>query len=113
MLPEIGDRRYFFPVLIARGAILPAAYYSDMPILTRRWNDPPGPDEGRRILITRYRPRGVSKQDETWDLWMPNLGPSAELHVRYYGKHDLPIGWPIYRQRYLREMQDQKDAIEQ
>ena len=47
-----------------------------MPIKTRRWNDPPDKDEGYRLLVTRYRPRGVAKADETWDAWEPKLGPS-------------------------------------
>src|SRR5581483_9185329 len=82
-----------------------------MPILTRRWNDPPFPDEGRRILITRYRPRGVSKANETWDVWMPNLGPSKELHAAVYGKVGTGISWETYLGRYRIEMKSQTDAI--
>ena len=48
-------------------------------IRTRRWNDPAEAGDGTRILITRYRPRGVAKADETWDVWMRHLAPSAEL----------------------------------
>lgn len=74
-------------------------------ILTRRWNDPPGPDEaGRRILVCRFRPRGVKKADETWDEWRPELGPSRELHAAYYGKGQQPIRFEDYRGRYLDEM---------
>jgi uncharacterized protein YeaO (DUF488 family) len=36
-----------------------------MPIQTRRWNDPAEEGDGTRILITRYRPRGVKKSEET------------------------------------------------
>lgn len=75
-----------------------------MPILTRRWNDPPLPDEGLRVLICRYRPRGVPKSKETWDVWRPGLGPSRELHADFYGKHGPPIDWATYRRRYLEEM---------
>jgi uncharacterized protein YeaO (DUF488 family) len=80
-------------------------------IQTRRWNDPQGKDEGHRILICRYRPRGLPKSEETWDEWQPNLGPSRELHADFYGKHGSPIGWPAYRARYLQEMKEQRDAI--
>lgn len=78
---------------------------------TRRWNDPAGPDEGARILVTRYRPRGVRKEDETWDAWMPELGPSAGLHAAVYGKHGEPISWDEYRRRYLVEMESQAYRI--
>jgi uncharacterized protein YeaO (DUF488 family) len=73
-------------------------------ITTRRWNDPPVPGEGARILVCRYRPRGVRRQDETWDEWRADLGPSRELHAAYYGKEEAAIGWDAYRTRYLDEM---------
>lgn len=82
-----------------------------MPLKTKRWNDPVEPDDGTRILVCRYRPRGVRKQDETWDEWWPALGPSRELHAEYYGKHGPPIGWGEFRRKYLREMNAQRDLI--
>ncbi len=83
-----------------------------MPIRTRRWNDPPEPGEGLRILVCRYRPRGVKKTDETWDEWMKELAPSVELHADYYGKTGDPIGYEEYEPRYLAEMKTQKREIE-
>src|SRR5688572_21189776 len=81
-------------------------------IHTRRWNDPPAsPSEGVRLLVTRYRPRGVSKTDETWDEWDADLGPSKELHAAAYGKGMLAIPWPTYRTLYLREMLQRKAKI--
>jgi uncharacterized protein YeaO (DUF488 family) len=52
-------------------------------IATKRWNDPVDPADGRRILVCRYRPRGVPKDEEAWDEWMPHLGPSRELHAAF------------------------------
>lgn len=83
-----------------------------MPLRTRRWNDPPGPGDGFRLLVCRFRPRGVKKSDETWDEWWPRLGPSRELHAAFYGKTGAPIGWEEYRKRYLAEMQAQWIGIE-
>jgi uncharacterized protein YeaO (DUF488 family) len=82
-----------------------------MPIHTRRWNDGPKSDSGQHILITRYRPRGVPKSDETWDIWMPELGPSKELHAAVYAKVGSGIDWNTYRARYLIEMRQQTDLI--
>jgi uncharacterized protein YeaO (DUF488 family) len=82
-----------------------------MPIHTRRWDDPPGTDEGLRILVTRYRPRGLPKSAETWDLWLPQLGPSKELHAAVYAKTGLGISWDVYFSRYRREMLGQVDEI--
>ncbi|MEK7467893.1 MAG: DUF488 family protein [Planctomycetota bacterium] len=83
-----------------------------MPLLTRRWNDPRGPGDGFRLLICRFRPRGVSAADETWDEWWPRLGPSRELHAAFYGKAGDAIGWEEYRARYLAEMKSQWIGIE-
>ena len=82
-----------------------------MPIKTKRWDDPAEGDDGFRLLVCRYRPRGLAKENETWDAWNPNLGPSKELHADYYGKGRIPTGWSEYRPRYLREMLRQKPAI--
>ena len=77
-------------------------------IKTKRWNDPAEPDDGFRLLVCRYRPRGVKKDDETWDAWQPALGPSKELHAAYYGKSGPPIGWDEYVKRYIAEMARQR-----
>jgi uncharacterized protein YeaO (DUF488 family) len=84
-----------------------------MPIRTRRWNDPKKKGDGWRILICRYRPRALRKENETWDHWYAALGPSKELHADFYGKHGDPISWDTYRQRYLQEMQGQEELIDE
>jgi uncharacterized protein YeaO (DUF488 family) len=71
---------------------------------TRRWNDPAEPGDGFRLLVCRYRPRGVKKEDETWDAWDPALAPSKQLHADIY---DGKITWAEYVPRYLAEMEGQ------
>jgi uncharacterized protein YeaO (DUF488 family) len=81
-------------------------------IHTKRWDDPIEPDrDGTRILVTRYRPRGLAKEDETWTEWLPHLGPSKDLHAAAYGKNGLKILWEQYRKAYLAEMKAQGDEI--
>ena len=82
-----------------------------MPIKTKRWNDPREPDDGFRLLITRYRPRGVSKADETWDEWRPELGPPRELHAAVYTESATPIPWAQYRRHYLQEQRKNRELI--
>ena len=83
-----------------------------MPIRTKRWDDPREDSDGHRILVTRYRPRGLPKSDETWHAWDKDLAPSVELHAAAYGKGDrLTLSWDVYRQRYLKEMLRQKPKI--
>src|SRR5947209_20530515 len=82
-----------------------------MPVKTKRWNDLREGEDGFRLLVCRYRPRGLPKGEETWDAWQPELGPSKELLADYHGKGRQPTSWAEYRQRYLREMLKQKEAI--
>jgi len=82
-------------------------------IKTRRWNDPVEPDDGFRVLVCRYRPRGVPKATQPWDAWFKELGPSVALHAAYWGKHgQAPIGWDEYRRRYLEEIAGERKRIE-
>lgn len=82
-----------------------------MPVRHKQWDDPKEPDDGFRLLICRYRPRALRKENETWDAWCKDLGPSKELHGDFYGKNGLPINWETYRKRYLEEMKEQRDKI--
>ncbi|HXU79928.1 MAG TPA: DUF488 family protein [Polyangia bacterium] len=82
-----------------------------MPVRTKRWNDPALADDGFRLLVTRYRPRGVKKADETWDEWWPELGPSRALHAAFWGKTGRPLTFAEYAPRYLEEMQAQAFRI--
>ena len=80
-------------------------------IRTKRWNDPAERGDGFRLLVCRFRPRGVRKDAETWDEWWPHLGPSRELHAAVYGKDGPPIAWREFERRYRAEMREQRDAI--
>jgi uncharacterized protein YeaO (DUF488 family) len=76
-------------------------------VKTKRWNDPREDDDGYRLLVCRFRPRGLKREDETWDAWLPQLGPSPELHAAVYGKNGAPIPWEEYAARYVAEMRTQ------
>jgi uncharacterized protein YeaO (DUF488 family) len=75
-------------------------------VRTRRWDDPSCAGEGTRILVCRFRPRGLAKRDETWDEWWRDLGPSEALHAAAYGKGQVAIDFSEYRRRYLAEMDE-------
>lgn len=79
-----------------------------MPVRTKRWNDPPEPEDGFRLLICRYRPRGVRKDDEPWDAWCSQLAPSPELHAAAYGKSGPPLPFAEYERRFRQEMERQQ-----
>ena len=83
-----------------------------VPIRTKRWNDPKEPNDGYRLLICRYRPRGVRHEEEPWDAWCSALAPSVELHAAAYGKDGEPIAWNEYERRFLEEMKRHRYWIE-
>lgn len=78
------------------------------PIATKRWNEPALPADGKRVLVCRYRPRGVRREGEPWDVWVPELAPSPELHAAAYGKRGAAISWAEYTERYLTEMRESR-----
>lgn len=84
-----------------------------MPVHTKRWNDPVEPVDGYRLLICRYRPRGVKKSEEPWDAWCAALGPSKELHALAWGKTGAePLAFEEYAKRFRVEMRSRGYFIE-
>jgi len=73
-------------------------------IRTKRWNDAVEPEDGYRLLICRYRPRGVRKTAEPWDAWCPALAPSPALHAAWYGKTGPGLTFEEYERRFRGEM---------
>ena len=71
---------------------------------------PPEEDDGFRILVDRLWPRGLSKENAKLDLWMKNIAPSNEL--RKWFAHD-PERWKEFKNRYLNELKDKKELINQ
>ncbi|MCC6501851.1 MAG: DUF488 family protein [Deltaproteobacteria bacterium] len=62
---------------------------------------PKSEDDGLRILVTRYWPRGVVKSRV--DLWVKGLGPSVELIKEWKAGS---IGWDEFKRRYLLEFKE-------
>ena len=67
-----------------------------------------GEKEGLRIGTVRRPPRGVRKADyagrDYFDLWLPDLAPSAPLVSWALSEPFTPKRWAAYERRYLREM---------
>lgn len=70
----------------------------------KRVYDPPERTDGRRILVDRLWPRGVSKAEARLDQWIREIAPSAGLR-RWFG-HD-PDRWDEFRRRYRAELAEQ------
>lgn len=72
-----------------------------MSIAVKRAYEPAGARDGRRILVDRVWPRGLSKDELELDEWCRELAPSTELR-KWFG-HD-PQRWEEFRKRYTAEL---------
>ena len=81
-----------------------------MPILVKRVYDKPEAGDGRRVLVDRLWPRGLSKEEARIDLWAKSISPSNELR-RWYG-HD-PDKWNEFRARYFQELEANPKDVEE
>jgi uncharacterized protein YeaO (DUF488 family) len=79
-----------------------------MDVRIKRAYEPPAPSDGRRVLIDRIWPRGVSRERARLDEWARELAPSGELR-RWFG-HD-PDRFGEFRRRYERELESQEDTL--
>lgn len=79
-----------------------------MRVLTKRIYERPAPGDGRRVLVDRLWPRGVSKVAARIDYWAKAIAPSTTLR-RWYG-HE-PAKWPEFRRRYFAELDANPEAM--
>ena len=79
-----------------------------MGIRVKRVYEPPSTRDGRRILVDRLWPRGLSKADAKIDNWPKNIAPSTELR-KWFG-HD-PDRWSECKRRYFAELESKSDTV--
>jgi uncharacterized protein YeaO (DUF488 family) len=70
-------------------------------IALKRAYEPAAKGDGRRVLVERLWPRGVSRAKLRLDEWAKDVAPSPELR-RWFG-HE-PAKWPEFRRRYFAEL---------
>ncbi len=66
--------------------------------------------DGKRVLVDRLWPRGLSRAGARIDLWLKEIAPSTEL--RRWFAHD-PARWAEFKQRYREELDTKHDAVRQ
>jgi uncharacterized protein YeaO (DUF488 family) len=79
-------------------------------IKLKRAYERPDFGDGTRILVDRLWPRGVKKAGAAIDRWLRDIAPSAEL--RHWFNHRSER-WPEFRRRYLAELQERPELIEE
>ena len=84
-----------------------------MAIRIVRLGSPRARDEGLRIGTVRRPPRGVPKSEfasqDWYDVWYPNLAPSADL-VKEAQQAATPKAWAAFTKKYRAEMGTPENA---
>ena len=79
-----------------------------MPVRIVRLGAPRKPGEGPRLGTVRRPPRGVAKKDfarlDFYDVWLPELSPSAELVAFAQAEPGNEKRWAAFERHYRREM---------
>ena len=76
-------------------------------VRARRVYEEPDASDGKRVLVDRLWPRGLSKAAAHLDEWLKAIAPSDELR-RWYG-HD-PAKFEEFQRRYGDELRDPERA---
>ena len=81
-----------------------------MSIHVVRLGDPRSAGEGLRLGTVRRPPRGVKKEDyarlDYYDLWLPDLAPSAEMLSYAMAEPFTDSRWAKFVRGYRREMKE-------
>jgi len=78
-----------------------------LPVKTKSIYDPPEPEDGVRVLITRYYPRGVKK--DRFDRRIIALSPSRGLLSSY---RDGEKDWDQFSKTFLSELRANPESLE-
>lgn len=81
-----------------------------MHIIIKRVYEAPSKEDGKRILIDRLWPRGLTKEKAKVDLWLKAIAPSTELR-KWFG-HD-PSKWNEFKGRYITEIKNNSAVTSQ
>ena len=81
-----------------------------MGVQIKRVYDQPARADGRRVLVDRVWPRGLTKKQAQVDDWLKEIAPSTALR-KWFG-HD-PVRWKEFKKRYANELNNQRERVEQ
>jgi uncharacterized protein YeaO (DUF488 family) len=74
----------------------------------KRVYEPRSASDGKRILVDRLWPRGLSREKAGVDLWLKDIAPSTELR-KWFG-HD-PAKWTEFQKRYRAEVKENAEPL--
>jgi len=75
-----------------------------MSVRIKRIYEPAEASDGKRVLVDRVWPRGLSKEQTALDLWMKDIAPSSALRA-WFGH--VPERFAEFRRKYEDELAGQ------
>src|ERR1041385_5713052 len=78
-------------------------------IKLKRVYEPAASGDGARFLVERLWPRGMKKTELHMQAWLKDVAPSGSLR-QWFGLD--PEKWKEFRERYIRELRNNPDAVE-
>lgn len=81
-----------------------------MEIKLKRVYEDPADDDGRRILVDKIWPRGLSKDEVQIDEWMKDISPSDQLRQEF---HNGEMSWGEFRNAYLEELKQCRNELQE
>lgn len=79
-----------------------------MKIKIKRVYEKSSQEDGKRILVDRLWPRGLTKAKANVDVWLKDIGPSTELR-KWFG-HE-PTRWKEFQRRYCAELKKNVEQV--
>ena len=79
-----------------------------MKIKIKRVYEKPAEGDGKRILVDRLWPRGLTKEKAGIDLWLKDIAPTTELR-KWFG-HD-PDKWKEFQAKYHQELKNNQEQV--
>lgn len=80
-----------------------------MRLRIKRVYDRSAPEDGARLLIDRYWPRGLTKKRIAASTWLKELAPSIDL-LQWLSSH--PSNWNDFERKYRDELDANANAIQ-
>ena len=79
-----------------------------MKLNIKRVYEKPNEQDGKRVLVDRLWPRGLTKEKADIDLWLKGIAPTTEL--RKWFNHDA-AKWEEFQKRYRNELNNNKEQV--
>ena len=79
-----------------------------MKVKIKRVYEEPSDTDGKRILVDRLWPRGMTKEKAAIDVWLKDIAPSTTL--RKWFAHD-PKRWNEFKKKYFKELNENNEQL--